>query len=267
MESDIDTRFVYYSVTTDNPFLPPTYVDKIRKNYDPKMVRRMVHGEWLEIREEVIYYAYDPMVNYIDQDFKVRPQFPIHIAWDFNIGQGKPLSLCLFQYIGDSFHVFDEVIVEHARTGDACDELAHRGLLDYPTKYYVNGDASGSYRDTRGSNSDYDIIKKYLNNYRTPRNQRLVWELAVPRSNPNLRDRHNKVNSYCKNDLGESRLFVYKKAKTVDKGLRLTSLKSGGQYVEDDSKPWQHVTTALGYGVCYTVNRANVPISTQGRMA
>jgi hypothetical protein len=27
-------------------------------------------------------------------------------------------------------------------------------------------------------------------------------------------------------------------------------LKKGGQYIEDDSKDYQHCTTALGYAVC-----------------
>ena len=76
--------------------------------------------------------------------------------------------------------------------------------------------------------------------------------MQVPRSNPPVRTRHNIVNAYCQNDLGQHRLTVYAKCKTLDKGLRLTALKKGGSYIEDDSKPYQHITTALGYGVVYT---------------
>jgi len=73
--------------------------------------------------------------------------------------------------------------------------------------------------------------------------------LYVGLSNPPIRTRHNLVNSYCLNANGKRRLFVYEKAKTCDEGLRLTRLKPGGAYIEDDSKHYQHVTTAIGYGI------------------
>jgi hypothetical protein len=44
---------------------------------------------------------------------------------------------------------------------------------------------------------------------------------------------------------------VYKKAATLDEGMRLTKLRPGSQYIEDDSKRYQHITTALGYAVHY----------------
>jgi len=48
------------------------------------------------------------------------------------------------------------------------------------------------------------------------------------------------------------RLFIYKKCKVAHEGMRLTSLKKGADYIEDDSKEYQHVTTAIGYRVVYT---------------
>ena len=73
--------------------------------------------------------------------------------------------------------------------------------------------------------------------------------MQVPRSNPGIRARQNIVNAACCNDLGERRLFVYKTAPTVSKGLKLTKLKKGSTYQEDDSDPFQHVVSALGYYV------------------
>jgi hypothetical protein len=77
----------------------------------------------------------------------------------------------------------------------------------------------------------------------------LNFQYLVPPANPAIRLRHNKLNAYCLNALGERRLFLYKGCDTLDEGLRLTKLKAGGQFVEDDSKPYQHCTTALGYAV------------------
>jgi len=147
------------------------------------------------------------------------------------------------QYIDDTFHVFDEVVIDGARTADTIDELDHKGLLRTDWNYQICGDAAGKHRDTRGMRSDWDIILKELQN----RNLNVAFK--VPPANPGVRNRHNKVNAYCKNAEGQVRLFVYDKAPTVDEGLRLVKLKPGANYIEDDSKRYQHVTTALSYAI------------------
>lgn len=241
-------RHVFYSNTFDNPFLPKTYIEQLKNDLDPKMARRMIYGEWIEINQDVIYYAYQRDNNYTETNYQINPSLPVHICWDFNIGEGKPLSCTLFQYYGDHFHCFDEVVIEGARTLDSLEELDHKGYFDKNYKIIVHGDAAGKARDTRSLRSDYDIIENYLKKH----DSRIRYEMQVPRSNPPVRTRHNIVNAYCQNDLGQHRLTVYAKCKTLDKGLRLTALKKGGSYIEDDSKPYQHITTALGYGVVYT---------------
>lgn len=250
INNDNPTRHVYYSVTTDNPFLPKEYVNQLLDSFDPKMAERMVYGRWVEISQEKIYYAYNMEKQFINDHYQIQPGHPIHICWDFNIGEGKPLSVCLFQYIFGTFHVFDEVIINGFRTLDSCEEMWGKGLLSHRNNYILHGDATGSSRDTRSKVSDWDIIRKFFSNLPNMR-----FETQVPKSNPPIRTRHNIVNSYCLNASGKIRLFVYKNAHTVDEGLRLTNFKKGGSNVEDDSKHYQHVTTALGYGIVATHNR------------
>ena len=254
-----DTRHVFYSKTSDNPYLPASYVEQLEANLDPKMARRMLYGEWLAIAQDIIYYAYEKDRNFKNEVYQVNPRFPIHLCFDFNIGQGKPMSACLFQKVGNTFHVFAEVIVQGSRTEDQMEEMAARGYLDYQTNYIINGDATGKRNDTRSPLSDYDIIKKYLANYRGPGNRALNFEMKVPMSNPPIRTRHNMVNAQFINEKGQVRLYVYKTCPTLDEGLRLTKLKPGAQYLEDDSKAHQHVTTALGYGIVRTLRDENVP--------
>ena len=261
INSDKPTRHVYYSVTTDNPFLPDWYIEQLKEDLDPKMARRMIYGEWIEIGKDVIYHAYNREKNYCNEPYQINKAHPVHISWDFNIGEGKPLSLCLFQHIDNHFHFFNEVVVQGARTLDSCEELSARGLLDLPVEYKIHGDATGAANTTKALHSDYDIIKKFFSNYKNIR-----YQLQVPRSNPPVRSRHNILNAYCENEAGQRRLTVYKDAPTLDKGLRLTALKKGGSYIEDDSKPYQHVTTAAGYGVVYCHNESKrVRISMGGR--
>lgn len=247
-------RYVFFSNTYDNPFLPKSYIEGLKESLDPKMAQRMIEGLWVRIRGETVYYQYSTRNFKKDEDYTLKPFQPIVITFDFNIGEGKPMSCALIQNEEKNglkyVHVFDECVVEGADTESMMDELAGRGLLDHNCKYIINGDATGGARSTKSKSSDYDIIRKFLANYRG-KHGRLDFSIEVPKSNPPIRKRHNLVNAYCKNAQGRSRLFVYKKCKITNKGLQSTTLKSGGQYIEDDSKSYQHITTAIGYHICW----------------
>jgi hypothetical protein len=240
---------VYYSVTEDNPFLDPRYVAKLKKDLPPALADRMLRGLWTEINKDKVYYAYSREKNFKNQDYRIIEGLPVTLCFDFNIADGKPMSSCAYQFTNDHFHVFDQAIVEGARTMDIMEEWLSKGVLDKSRRFIIHGDATGQARDTRSIMSDYQLITKFMQQHG------FQFVLEVPRSNPPIRTRHNRVNTYCQNDLGESRLSVYKSALKVDEGLRLTALKKGGQYIEDDSKDYQHVTTALGYGIVYDTNR------------
>lgn len=258
IKNPTSTRKVFYSLTSENPFLPPQYIKKLEENMDPLMARRMLRGEWLEIKEEVIYHQYKREVNFRNESYEVNKTQPIHMSFDFNIGEGKPMSAVFFQYIGDTFHFFNEIIVHGSRTEDIVLEAASRGLLNSRSEYVINGDATGKSRDTRGKMSDYDIIKRFLSNHMIDNDGNYInFRFCVPNSNPPVRTRHNTVNAQLCNSLGKRRLFIYKDCPILDEGMSLTRLKKGGQYIEDDSKHYQHCTTALGYGVISRLNENN----------
>ncbi len=241
----------YESHLRDNKFLHDSYEVSVRDGLDPMMAKRMLENEWLAIGQEVIYYAYNRTDNYRDYSYKVNERLPIIISWDFNIGEGKPLSACFMQYVDGAFHIYDEVVVDGMRTLDSLEEMYERGLLSYNTRFVIYGDATGRHRDTRSKASDWDIIESFFAktlNKKTKRSFRYSVEVGL--SNPPIRTRHNKVNGVICNANGVRRLFVYKEAKTVDEGLRLTKLKAGAQLLEDDRNRYQHISTAVGYAVC-----------------
>jgi hypothetical protein len=237
------TKHVYYSKTTDNPFLPPSYVAQLRRDLDPKMAKRMIDGEWIEIRGDFIYYAYEKSKNFINKSYVVNKKLPIHLTFDFNIGEGKPMSCALMQFSWPTVHVFNQSVIMGVRTADIIEDLDNRGLLLKECKYIINGDAAGKHKDTRSSRSDYDIIRHELSK------RGITFEYHVAPSNPPVRTRHNRTNGMFLNSEGERRLFIYKDAPTADEGFRLTKLKQGANYIEDDSKPYQHITTAIGYAI------------------
>jgi hypothetical protein len=252
-------RHVYLSKTSDNPYLPSSYIEQLRENMDPREARRMIEGEWLPIRTEVVYHQYDSALNYKPETFPVNPKHPIRWAWDFNIGDGKPLSTCFFQHIDGHFHVFHDLAIQGLRTEDMLEEAHGRGLLDHDAEYVIHGDATGKHKDTRSRHSDYEIIRKWLANTKTRGDKTIRFRLEVPLANPKVRYRHNVVNGQLCSASGKRSLTVYREAPTVHEGLMLTKLKAGADYIEDDGPrcPYQHVTTALGYGIIATLNENN----------
>ena len=245
-------RKVFYSVTTENPFLPDDYVDQLKSTLTAQEIRRYIYGEWIEIQSQVIYYAYDREASE-RTNLTVNPLYPLILTFDFNIALGKPMSCIVGQEINEQFYCIDESIIHGARTLDVLEDLEGRGYINPDQDVIIYGDATGRHRDTRSIHSDYDLIFKFLSQ------RNIIYENEVPRSNPPIKTRHTIVNGQLKNAKGKTNLFIdVEKCKTLDKGLKLTKLKDGGSYVEDDSTEWQHCTTALGYWLARSVKERGI---------
>lgn len=236
-------RHVFYSLTEDNKFLPETYVQGIKETLAPKEIRRMLYGEWIEITSDVIYYNYSQEKNLKREQFEVDLNYPIDLMFDFNIGQGKPMSAAFGQYIKGIFYSYKSYIVHGADTNEILEEINSSGLFKLRGKFRVFGDASGRNKDTRSNNTDYTIIEAFL------KRQNVQYEMCVPRANPPIRDRHNYANGAFCNSEKQIKFFCYDTK--IDEGLRLTKLRKGSDYLEDDTFEYQHVTTAITYWIYY----------------
>ena len=249
-------KFVFKSVTTDNPFLDPIYISQLKETMSEREALRYIGGEWLELYKDKPYYNYSSEVNFRhDKTYSFNPSLPVDVMHDFNIGAGKPMSAAVGQFSDGFFHVAKTFLIEGASTGAIVDEIANAGVYDLGSMVRVYGDATGKSRDTRNIKSDYDIIKQFLANYVRKSGQRVPFEINVPLANPPIRERHNLLNGLFKNAAGEIKLIVYKEAKDADVGFRLTNFKQGARMDEDDSLREQHVTTAIGYWAHYVIKR------------
>lgn len=245
---------LFESKEMNNPFLHDAYYTNLMKRLDPLNIKRQLYNEWTTASVGSIYHAYDPKKNYRDQGYTINKRYPVHISWDFNIGDGKPLSVVMSQYIDDTFHYFDEIIIEGIRTEDSCVEIHNRGYFNHGLTFVLQGDATGASRSTSSRVSDWIIIRDFFNKHP----KRPIYKFQVGKSNPAVRSRHNTVNGYMYNGLGEVRLYVYKKCPTLNKGFKLTAFKKNSS-IEDDSKYYQHCTTSAGYNICSTIKNHNAP--------
>jgi hypothetical protein len=238
-----ETKHVFKSVTTDNPFLDPVYIAQLKQDLDPKSIQRYIYGEWVELARDQVYYNYDK-----ERNFREKYEGPTHelrLCHDFNIGHGKPMSAAACYKVGNAYHAVRAYHVEGARTEDIMEEIAASGVLESAMTVSVYGDETGKNRDTRSIRSDYDIILKFLQNYQKKNGGKLQVKLMLPTKNPPIRRRHNLVNAHFQNDAKQVRLYLYDK--WLDEGFRMTQFKKSADLVEDDTLPQQHVTTAIGY--------------------
>jgi PBSX family phage terminase large subunit len=246
IEEDHPDRHVFYSLTEQNKFLNPVYLETLKRNLDPLMAERMLKGRWVRIAADTVYYQYAPETHFKrDTIYTPDLSYPIRMCFDFNIALNKPMSAAFMQYKNDHFHIYDEAVIHGARTEELLEDAYNRGLMPKGSRLIIHGDASGKARDTRGPSSDYEIIQNFL------RQRGINFEMQVPAANPAVRQRHILMNAYFKNSEGRVRITVYKNAKTANEGFSLVKLKKGGQYIEDDSATYQHITTAIGYGCFY----------------
>lgn len=244
-------KHVYYSLTTDNVFLPDWYVSNLLENLSPLEAQRMIEGKWVDDPKGGIYYNYKRERNYREEEYIFNLDYPIDLMHDFNIAAGKPMSAAVGQFIDGVFHIAKDYIIHGTDTHDIMNEMAEDGLFERRTTFRVFGDASGKNRDTRSKTTDYHIIRDYLSRYLRRDNSKVYFEMKFPQVNPPIRKRHNRVNAKFLNYNNQTQLYIYKSAERTDDGFRNTKLKKGGQYLEDDSFENQHITTAVGYWVVY----------------
>ena len=248
-QEEHDNRFVFYSETDKNPYLDPNYIKQLRASYSPLMAERYLRGMWISLMGKGIYNAFSDK-NIRKKDYKINKKLPIYVAFDFNIAAGKPLSSIMYQFDGKMFHFFEESIIYDAYTYEGIDDFYNRGLINTDHYYIIQGDATGRNRDPASKKTNYMVIQEYLTS------RFIKFEMDVPTKNPPIRTRHSVVNSVLRNDLNQVRCFFYKNTKVAIQGMKETRLKKGANYIEDDSakSPYQHVTTAIGYGICATIN-------------
>jgi hypothetical protein len=255
IEKESKNKKVFYSLTEQNPFLPKWYIENLRNDLDPMMAKRMLQGQWISIQGQTPYYAYDTNKQFLkNKTYKINPGYPLDFFHDFNIGEGKAMSSGYGQVINGVFHIGKSFVVEGFNTEQIVDEMIEDGCLEEVLEVRIFGDRNGKNNDTRSSRTDYDIIMKKLQNYRKKNGVSLSVKLQVPNENPPVRSRQNIVNAHCLNENGDVRLYVYKEAAKVDEGFRLTKIKKGSSYQEDDNNDYQHIVSAIGYYIYYYKN-------------
>jgi len=210
--------------TTDNPHLPGDFVERLKANYDPSLLKAYLDGEFVNLNTGQVYDRFDREKHVVDSVDANNE--PLHVGVDFNVGN---MSAVIAVRLNDKLVVIDEVSGSHD-TDTLAQEIKRRYA---DRRIYVYPDASGGNRSTNASQTDIQILETY------------GFSNQSGRSNPPVRDRVAAVQAVLENGKGQIRLQVTKNCKRTIECLELQSYTEKGD--PDKDAGYDHMNDALGY--------------------
>jgi len=221
--------------TADNPHLPPDFIERLKENYDPSLLKAYLDGEFVNLNTGQVYDRFDRAKHVTT--IKDHDDQPLRIGIDFNVGNMNAVVAIRDK---NKLLFIDEIAKAHDT-----DALSREIRRRYPhRKIYVYPDASGAARSTNASQTDIQILESYgMSN-------------QSPRANPPIRDRVAAVQALLENGKGEIRMQVDGRCKKLIECLELQSYTEKGE--PDKEAGYDHMNDAAGYLVWREFNPLHV---------
>ena len=231
-QGDNPDRRLIKAKTTDNPHLPPGFVESLYQNYDSQLVASYIEGEFTNLANTTVYHPFDRDRHWCDTEIESEDR--VFVSIDFNVGA------CFCEVMvrrGDEFHVVAE---HHPKDTPAVVKLLKETYAPYVERgdLVVIPDAASRQRTTtNAAESDLSLLRKG------------GFVLKNQSANPQIADRVNAVNVLLLAD----RLKVHSRCKYLIKSLEQQTYDKSGKPtkgiggLDDISGP----VDALGYGITY----------------
>ena len=211
--------------TSDNPYLPADFIQRLEANYDPSLLQAYLNGEFTNLTAGQVYDRFDRKLHISDKKYDFEDE-PLRIGIDFNIGN---MSSVIGVRVGDKLIIIDEITKAHDT-----DSLAKEVLRRYPNRrIFVYPDSSGGNRSTNAAQTDISILESY------------GFTNQSPKANPPIRDRVSSVQALLENGQGKVRLEIASCCKRLIECIELQSYNENGD--PDKESGYDHVNDALGY--------------------
>ena len=224
-----DSKLLVHGKTTDNKYLPESYIQSLRDNYDDRLLEAYINGNFVNLTQGATYYGFDRELHV--GECKYNPNLPIHCGQDFNC---DPLSSTISQiYPNGQVKVIKEITLSHGGDGDLptqrmCDTIRQM----FPNNiYYSYPDATGAAKNSSARYSDISIIRQ---------NKFIV---KVAHINPRVINRVNAVN----NQLNKNNILIDKSCTGLIKDLEQVTNKTGTREIDKSNHNLSHLSDAFGY--------------------
>ncbi|MBW7889570.1 MAG: terminase family protein [Bacteroidia bacterium] len=194
---------VYQGSTYDNIHLNSSYAERLKSSYGEKEVRAYVYGEFVDMTEGIVYYAFSD--ENIIPDYTPVATRPLEISCDFNID-----IMCwnIGQEVGGVEYTFDYVeMTGTAKTEMMCQLLKAKLYADYANNYSAlvfYADIAGSANRPEAAYSNLEIIRNHFPGAR-----------IETRHIQNIGDRVSATNRMFQDSTGKRRAYVAQKCKRL----------------------------------------------------
>lgn len=212
--------------TSDNPFLPPTYIENLKEIYDPNQLDAYLNGDFVNLTTGNVYHRFDREVNYSYREIEEKDI--IHIGMDFNITR-----MCAISHVIDKdVAVAVDEFIDYYDTEQLASHIKNRyknhRIVIYP-------DASGNSRKSSASKTDIEILKTK------------GFIVKVKNSNPAVKDRINTINKMFE----RKKYFInINKCPIFTEHLETLGYKNG-----EPDKSINHSTDGAGYFIWYNYGK------------
>jgi len=236
---------VIRSHTRSNPFISESYKRSLERNYDPRLAKQELAGEFVEWVNTPCYV----MERAVHAEAGLRrkvydPRMPLLVCCDFNV---RYMCWPIAQEPGGQPRVIDYVESMPASIPTMVAKLRDK-YPAHPGGLVVYGDATGRSRSPRDQRSIYDELRLELMDYPG------TVEFRVPAANPPVIERIRCVNRLLRGRGGEVRLLVDADCGPVIEDLIQTEWAASGTVEQqwNDSTDVEklkrsHASAALGY--------------------
>ena len=242
-------KYLVYGKTTDNPYLPKSYIQSLRDNYDENLLKAYLEGKFTNLQKGNTYGGFTREGNI--RECRYDRTKPIHCAWDFNI---LPQCVCIVQESSNHPHiqVIDEIALDGDGGGDVLTDRMCRVIKErYPNaKYYAYPDATGSSKHSSSRFSDIEYIRKN------------GFMVHVRHINPLVINRVNSMN----NNLAKGNIVIDPKCKGLIRDLEQVVNKQGTRDIDKSNKTLTHLSDALGYYTDFKWPAVRPVFGTQDRL-
>jgi len=220
--------------TENNPYLPDDYIDTLKEDYDEKLLKQYLHGEFINVNGSAVYHQFNRKIHVI-KNMEINKAYPLFITFDFNIFPYN--AIFLVQEIKGKVYVINNAIKANAALVDSLDYLKEKfaNLGSYLYSATIYGDASGRARSQGTAQTNYDLITM------------AGWtKQKIKVANPRVQDRVNVVNSLLKNGKGQTRLYICERNKELITDFEQMAYNDKG-IVDKTNQELSHASDSIGY--------------------
>lgn len=224
---------LFKAKTTDNPYLPPNYIEQLKKQYSTKLLNQYLNGEFINLNGSAAYYDFDRKSHVSNT---LEPIKEVWIGMDFNV---NPMTAVCAVFEKNKLFVFKEIYLKNSSTARMAEQIkTYFGKFEI----IICPDMTGIKRSTAASGgiTDIDILQK------------AGFRISGSR-NPFVRDRLNTVNA-CFN---QNKIVINPNCKKLIRDLEQVVLDDYGELDKSNSE-LTHISDAFGYLVWRVFKQNNV---------